>query len=137
MLDEFSTNINKNGEKLIDEKWPGATTLIFEASHIVPEELCITNKEGDKTVAFRIPDSEELICAIDYINVPIACTSANLAGEKAPLELAKVKKSIINSVDFVYEKSFHKNYNASASEIISCVGKEPEILRAKVSSNNN
>lgn len=137
MLDEYSTNINKNGKKLIAEKWPGATTLIFEASYIVPEELTITNKEGDKTIAFRIPDSEELICAIDYINVPIACTSANFAGEKTPLELAKVKKTILNSVDFVYEKSFHKSYNASASEIISCVSKEPEILRAKVASNNN
>lgn len=127
MLDEWAVNIPDYAYEIIDNEWPGATTLIFEVNDRLPEGLGVNNKNGLYTVAFRIPNCEELINAIDYIGCPVATTSANESGKDAPKTLNKVKKIILNQVDFVYEKS--QEPSGTPSKIISCVGEEPKVIR--------
>lgn len=130
MLNEFAININEYNEKIIDEKWPGATTLIFECNNKVPEELSVKVDENTRSIAFRIPDSEELINAIDFVSCPIATTSANFSGKKPVFRINEVDEKLIEKVDFVYEKYFHKSKNVKPSEIISCLKNQPEIIRS-------
>ena len=64
---------NSQAQKLADEFWPGATTLILS-----------------KTVAVRMPDVLELCNLIKQIG-PIYMTSANISGQKEnTLEEAKI-----------------------------------------------
>lgn len=112
---------------LIKEKWPGATTLVFEVNDKLPEGLGVNTAKGQHTVAFRIPNCEELINAIDFVGCPIACTSANLSGNRAPKTLDCVSKKLIEQVDFVYKKK--QKPSGEPSQIISCIDSEPKILR--------
>ena len=127
MLNEWAININDYAEDLIKEKWPGATTLIFEVKDRLPEGLCVNTPEGLNTVAFRIPNCEELINAIDFVSCPIACTSANLSGDRSPKTLDRVPKKLKEQVDFTYEKK--QKPSGEPSEIISCIGSSPITLR--------
>lgn len=127
MLNEWAININDYAEEFIKEKWPGSTTLVFEVNDIYPKELCVSTSEGLNTVAFRVPNCEELVNAIDYVGCPIACTSANLSGERAPKTLERVPKKLKEQVDFIYEKK--QKSSGEPSEIISCIGSVPKILR--------
>lgn len=127
MLEEWAVNIPDYAYELIDNEWPGATTLIFEVNDRLPEGLGVNTKNGLHTVAFRIPNCEELINAIDYIGCPVATTSANESGKEPPKILSKVKKGILNQVDFVYEK--RQEPSGTPSKIISCINEEPKVIR--------
>ena len=87
----------------------------------------VNTKKDQHTVAFRIPACEELINAIDYIGCPIACTSANISNQKPIKTLDKVPKSILEQVDFVYEKK--QKPSGQPSKIVSCIEDEAKIIR--------
>ena len=127
MLNEWAININEYADDFIKEKWPGATTLVFEVNERLPEGLGVNTAKDQHTVAFRIPNCEELINAIDFVGCPIACTSANLSGDHAPKTLERVPKKLLEQVDFIYEKK--QKPSGEPSQIISCVESDPKILR--------
>lgn len=54
--------------KLMDEVWPGATTIIFD--------------HNGSMESFRIPNEKNLLKLLSEINVPVYVTSANESGEK-------------------------------------------------------
>lgn len=128
MLNEYILNKNNIEKQLIKEKWPGNTTIVIEVNNRVKKDLGII-KNSIHTVAFRIPDCDEIITAIDYINSPIVCTSANISKTKPVNRVKDVDKKILKQVDFVYDKPLWKKHNTLPSEIISCVGNETKILR--------
>ena len=100
---------------------------MFEVDNRLSEELCVSTSEGIDTVAFRMPNCEELINAIDFVGCPIACTSAHLSGDPAPKTLNRVSKKLLEQVDFIYEKK--QKPSGEPSEIISCIGDSPITLR--------
>ena len=130
MLNEYATNISNYAQNLINEKWPGATTLIFEAKDRVPEEFSVKVDDKTRSLAFRIPDCEELINAIDFVSCPIATTSANISGNRPVFDINDVDNNVLEQVDFIFTKHFHKSKNKKASQIISCLEKDPKILRS-------
>ena len=101
---------------------------MFEVNDRLPEGLGVNTAKDQHTVAFRVPNCEELINAIDFVGCPVACTSANLSGENAPKTLGDVCKKLLDQVDFVYEKK--QKPSGDPSQIISCTKTSPEILRA-------
>lgn len=129
MLNEYATNINDFSKNLINEKWPGATTLIFEAKDRIPQEFSVKVDDKTRSLAFRIPDCEELINAIDFVSCPVATTSANISGKAPVFDINDVDNKLLERVDFVFTKHFHKTKNNQASQIISCLEKDPKILR--------
>lgn len=129
MLNEYATNINDYAQNLINEKWPGATTLIFEAKEKVPHEFSVKVDDKIRSLAFRIPDCEELINAIDFVSCPVATTSANISGKKPVFDINEADNKLLERVDFMFTKHFHKAKNNQASQIISCLENDPKILR--------
>ena len=101
---------------------------MFEVNDRLPEGLGVNTEKDQHTVAFRIPNCEELINAIDFVGCPVACTSANLSGDHAPKDLERVPNKLLEQVDFVYEKK--QKPSGEPSQIISCIENEPKILRA-------
>lgn len=128
MLNEYTIKINKIGQNLINEKWPGATTLIFKVKNRVDDNLCVI-KNNAKSIGFRIPNNEELINAIDFIGCPIIGTSANLSGKNPVSNIDKVDKNILEAADFVYTKKLHRGDNYKPSTIILCLEETPKVLR--------
>lgn len=105
---------------------------MFQVKDFVQKNLGVIDDEGNQSIAFRMPNCEELITAIDFVNSPLATTSANLSGEKPVNNIKDVDDRIIDQVDFVYEKKLHKGNLTFPSEVISCLGDLPEVIRPNV-----
>lgn len=73
-------------EKVLEEIWPGATTVILPKKKVIP--AIVTAKK--KNVGIRIPDyafTDKLLGKFGY---PIAATSANISGEGTPVGIGEI-----------------------------------------------
>lgn len=80
MLEKLVLDISDKANKIIEAFWPGAITLIFKKSDIVPDEV----SKGLDTVAIRFPNHKTALELIEKCNTPIAAPSANISGKPSP-----------------------------------------------------
>src|SRR5246127_767299 len=72
----LAREVPRNFLRLAEEFWPGALTLVVDASHRLP--LKVTANTG--RIALRWPRSEVVTQLIDEFGGPITGTSANVSG---------------------------------------------------------
>jgi tRNA threonylcarbamoyl adenosine modification protein (Sua5/YciO/YrdC/YwlC family) len=72
LVRDLPTNFLKLAEKF----WPGALTIVMEASYRLP--LKVTGNTG--RVALRMPDAPVVLSLIESVGGPVTGTSANLSG---------------------------------------------------------
>lgn len=77
-------------DKLAEAFWPGPLTMVFRKSHLVPENI---NTIGD-TVGLRCPAHSITLQLLDFIDFPLATTSANYSGRKALVSADQVKTEL-------------------------------------------
>lgn len=112
--------------RLADAFWPGALTLVVEASGEVAPEYAQVDGAGRATVALRVPDSalcRELVRRVG----PLAQTSANLHGGPAATCGADVDPALSSAADLVIDAG--PAPVGVASTIVDATGDEPRILR--------
>ena len=85
-------------ERLANELWPGALTLVVDASDAVPPEY----RAADGTVALRVPDSN-LVRMLAREVGPLATTSANTHGATAATSGADVEQHIVQEADLTLD----------------------------------
>lgn len=85
-------------ERLANELWPGALTLVVEASDAVPQEY----RAANGTIALRVPDSN-LVCALAREVGPLATTSANTHGEAAATSGSSMEQRIVAEADLTLD----------------------------------
>lgn len=81
------------------------------------------------TLAFRMPNCDDILRLIEETKTPIACTSANISGETPVNSIEDVNENVVKQVDFLYTKKLQDKINIKPSKIILCTGKFPKILR--------
>jgi L-threonylcarbamoyladenylate synthase len=89
-----SGKIPASAAKMMKEKWPGPLTLVVKKNPSVSDILTA----GLSTVGLRMPDHPVAIEIIKAFGRPIAATSANISGKKAP---GTVKEAIKGLEEFV------------------------------------
>jgi L-threonylcarbamoyladenylate synthase len=72
----LTRDVPENFLKLAQKLWPGALTIVVEASHRLP--LKVTANKG--RVALRWPNSRVACAIIEQVGSPITGTSANISG---------------------------------------------------------
>ena len=65
----------------------------------------------------RVPNNDFCIDLIESLGRPIVSSSANLSGEKIPLNFSEINSRIINNVDYVVKQDKDKN-SFSSSRIL-------------------
>ncbi len=88
---EIVIEVTPSAQRLADEFFPGALTIILPKSDIVPD--IITG--GGRTVAFRIPNHPVPLALIRGLGKPIVGTSANLSGHPSALTAEEVKPRLV------------------------------------------
>ena len=110
--------------KLVDAYWPGALTLVVNASENVPDEYVLPD---NKTIALRMPNSP-LVCQIaQQLGCPLATTSANTHGAPSAVDGCGLEDCLIEQADLTLDGG--PAPLAIASTIVDCTGDEPRILR--------
>ena len=86
------------------------TTFIFDNPKKISKYVT-----GDKnSIAFRVPNNDFCIDLIESLGRPIVSSSANLSGEKIPLNFSEITSKIKNNVDYIVKHEKNKNSYSSS-----------------------
>jgi L-threonylcarbamoyladenylate synthase len=103
--------------------WPGALTLVVEATHGLP--LKVTGNTG--RVALRWPDSRIASALIEAVHGPITGTSANLSGFPSCTNASQIVKQLGERLPLILDSG--DTGAIMASTIVRISGNEWSIVR--------
>lgn len=110
-------------QKLAKKFWPGALTLLVDASHRIP--LKVTANTG--RVALRWPNSKVPCALIEHLDSPITGTSANISGFPACSSADSLMKQLGERLPLVLDAG--ETGAVLASTIIDLHGDHWRIVR--------
>ncbi len=123
-LARFARGVRPWARRLAERFWPGALTLVLDASENVPEAY----RAADGSVGFRVPDQPFVRALCRRIGAPVALTSANLHGKAPATSVAELEGTLARAVDLVVDGG--PSPLGEASTVVDARGAEPRILRA-------
>jgi L-threonylcarbamoyladenylate synthase len=114
--------LGQDGERLIEEFWPGALTIVCRAARTLSWDLGDTKG----TVAIRMPEDA---VALDLLREtgPMAVSSANLTGSAAATTAEQAREQLGESVSIYLDGGTAPG--GVASTIIDLTGPSPRLLR--------
>jgi L-threonylcarbamoyladenylate synthase len=115
-------DLGNDGQRLIDEFWPGGLTLVCRAARTLSWDLGDTKG----TVAVRMPEDG---VALDLLREtgPMAVTSANLTGSPPATTAGEARDQLGESVAVYLDGG--KTSGGIASTIVDLTGPQPRLLR--------
>lgn len=99
MLKDIVSNVPDFVLPLLKAFWPGALTVIFKKSDIIPDVVTA----GGNTVAVRCPSHPIANALIKLSGVPIVAPSANLSTKPSPTEYQHVKTDLFGKVSGIID----------------------------------
>ena len=112
---EFARDIPVVAYKLMHKFWPGPLTIILKSI-----------KQGK--VGLRMPDNQVALAIISRSGVPLACPSANIAGESAPNNFTQALKNMNGLVDLALDAG--QTELGLESTIVDLTTEELQIVRS-------
>ena len=122
-LQNYGCNLPAYARELASRHWPGALTLVIQASDKVPKQFVAS----DGSVALRMPDSTIILALLASAEAPIACSSANLSGNAPALSVFELDADLMDSADLIIDGGTLTG--GAASAVVSCLQAEPQVLR--------
>ena len=122
-LDRWGQSVRPWARALARALWPGALTLVVEASPELPPAY----RAADGTVGLRLPACELVRGLVRRAGLPLAATSANLHGEPAARGVEDLGP-LAEAVDLVVDGG--PAPLGVASTVVDATGAAPRILRA-------
>lgn len=123
MVNLIAKDITEKEYKIMEKFFPGPLTIILKKKDIVPDIVTA----GQDTVGVRMPSGEIARELVEYANVPIAATSANMSGEPSGTNLQEIMKQFEGKVDFSIDGG--NSELGLASTIVQVIDGKPQILR--------
>lgn len=121
-LDVYGTNVSDAARNLAYAFWPGALTLVVNASSAVPAAY----QSATGTIGLRMPaNSAALELALQV--GPLATSSANVSGQPAPGSAAEIDASLAAAAACVFNDG--STPTGIASTVVDCTGSVPVVLR--------
>lgn len=91
----FDISIGDKQKEFLKKYWPGKISIVIDCKSKKINHLT----RGGKTLAFRMPDDEDLLWLLEKTG-PLIAPSANLAGEKPSETYVEAKKYFEEKIDF-------------------------------------
>ena len=123
MIKDLTEDISETESKIIKEFMPGPLTLILKKKREIPDILTAKTQ----TIGIRIPDNEIAKKLIEYAQVPIATTSANISGEEANTEINDLYELFKDKIDCYIDGG--KSKIGKASTVVKVENENIIILR--------
>jgi L-threonylcarbamoyladenylate synthase len=106
----------ENFERLAAACWPGALTIVVDASNLVPLKVTANTRR----IALRWPKCEAVRLLIDALGAPVTGTSANLSGHEACGSAAEVLLQLGDRIPLIVDAG--KNGESLPSTIVELYG---------------
>ncbi|NCF75462.1 MAG: threonylcarbamoyl-AMP synthase [Xanthomonadaceae bacterium] len=120
-ISKFTKNVSKKTNILINKFWPGALTIVFKKSKLIPN-IITTDK-----IAIRIPDNKIALAIIKKFGHPITGTSANISKKESPLGVKDVINNLSEKIEAIIDGG--KSKIGTESTIIDLTSNYPILLR--------
>ena len=117
----ITTQITQTAQKLTDSFWPGALTIIFNKSSMVPDVLT-----PYPTVGVRMPDHPWLLSLLIEVG-PMAVTSANITGHKDSTNAHEALIQLKNRIPIIVNGG--QSTGGTASTVVDCMTEPFKLLR--------
>lgn len=98
-FERLTDDLSPSARRLAEQHWPGALTIVVEASHDVPEAV----RRDGTTVGVRMPDNADALAIVAAAGGALAVTSANRSGGAEARSADEVRIKLGNRVDFVVD----------------------------------
>jgi L-threonylcarbamoyladenylate synthase len=89
----------ENFERLAAACWPGALTIVVDASNLVPLKVTANTRR----IALRWPKCEAVSLLIDALGAPVTGTSANLSGHEACASAEEVQRQLGERIPLIVD----------------------------------
>lgn len=109
-------------EKLMDNFWPGALTIILDKKKNVPSIMV----SGGSSIGVRMPDHPMALEIIEVCGGILATTSANISGEPSPKSFLEISKKLKEKIGLLVDGG---SCPIGIESTIIDMRKEPVILR--------
>ncbi len=103
-LQKFNINIDADTRKILERVWPGKVSVVLPC----PDERFEYLHRGTKTIAFRVPNKEDLHELLREVG-PLVAPSANIQGFPPAETLEQAKRYFGDDVDFYVEGDLPDN----------------------------
>ena len=123
---KYGKDLPETGRKLMNRFWPGALTLLFEASHNVPQKLTA----GTGKIGIRLSSNIIATSLAKTLSRAITATSANLSGQKECSSVDDVIDSLGDRVDAIIDGG--RTPGGMGSTIVDVTIDPPVIIREGV-----
>jgi len=120
-LDQITPPLPSSIQRIIENFWPGALTLILPLLPELPDNLSPT-----PTIGLRLPDHDQVRNLLRKTG-PLAATSANLSGEENALSADEVLEQLDGRIDLILDGG--PAPGGQASTVLNCIGENLEVLR--------
>ncbi len=124
-LDRYGKHVPEFARVLARTFWPGPLTLIVNASDDVPSAYL--SAEG--TIGLRMPNNQAALDLISAVGCPLATTSANMSGFKAPKTFESLSDEVAQQVPAVLKDEDDFGKSGVASTVLDCTGDHPVMVR--------
>lgn len=124
-LDRYGRVVPDFAHTLARTFWPGPLTLIVKASDNVPEAF----RSAAGTIGLRMPDNANALALIRAVGSPLATTSANRSGSRAPRSSESLEPSLTARVGAVLRDEDDEGKSGVASTILNCTVEHPFVMR--------
>jgi L-threonylcarbamoyladenylate synthase len=122
-LAAVATDISIAAWRLAAVFWPGALTLVLRKGPRVPAAV----SAGGDTVALRVPNHPVALALLRAVGGPIAGTSANRSGARAPLNADEVLAELDGRIDAVLDGG--PCPGGVQSTVVDISGPRPRLIR--------
>ena len=117
---EQITQRNEQAQILAEHFWPGALTMILR-----PNEKGQSLRRGFEGLGLRVPAHAELLRRLQAVQIPLACTSANVHGRPVITQEAELADFFNGKVEWILTGG---NLSPVASSVLDLTS-EPTLLR--------
>ena len=124
-LRRYGKNLPSAVFQLVQRFWPGALTVIVEASDSVPASY----QSESGTIGLRMPANETTLALIRRAGSPLATTSANISGRAAVSRFESLDAELLARVGCALRDPIESLHSGVASTVVDCTGGGLRVIR--------
>lgn len=124
-LQRYGKNLPSAVCQLVQRFWPGALTVIVEASDSVP----VSYRSESGTLGLRMPANETTLALIRRVGSPLATTSANISGRAAVSRFESLDAELLARVGCALRDPIESFHSGVASTVVDCTGGGLRVIR--------
>ena len=122
-LSKLVAQIPSAAESIMNTFWPGAVTIVFKATDILPANLTA----GTHKIGIRMPQHPVALALTKAVGGPVTATSANITGDAGCSRVSDIARRITDQVDLILDGGPLKG--GSGSTVVDVTVNPPKIIR--------